>query len=223
MRLAFDGFTFDSDLRVLEREGCPIHLTPKAFVLLQLLLERRPRPIAATEIMGRVWPGCFVSRGCLANLIVELRQALGDEGRASRYVRTIHRFGYAFCGTASEAPSAELLELAPARSRLVMVDGEVPLREGETIIGRADECTVVIPSVTVSRRHARILLVSGQATLEDLHSMNGTFVNRARVEGAIRLSEGDKIQLGSASLVYKVARAAGATEPLTLTRQPEPA
>jgi DNA-binding winged helix-turn-helix (wHTH) protein len=206
MRTGFDGFVFDSELRSLARDGHRIHLTPKAFDLLHLLLEKRPRPVTGQEIMEHLWPGCFVARGNLANLVLEVRTALGDDGRTARYIRTVHRYGYVFSGPADAAEASTPVPLARSPFRLVMEDGQVLLSEGSTSIGRCLDCQVTLPSTTVSRCHARIVLANGRATLEDLQSKNGTFVNERRVEGATELSDGDRIRLGAVPMIYRLVR-----------------
>jgi DNA-binding response OmpR family regulator len=64
--------------RQLLSENGPIHLSPKAFDLLALLVQQRPDAIAKGDIHRRLWPETFVSDGSLAVLVAELRGALGD-------------------------------------------------------------------------------------------------------------------------------------------------
>jgi two-component system, cell cycle response regulator len=74
--------------------------------------------------------------------------------------------------------------------------GQVFPLEGETVIGRDFDCQVRIDDASLSRAHARIVrLPSGKFALEDLHSMNGTFIGPERVEKK-ELVSGDRIQLG---------------------------
>ncbi len=77
---------------------------------------------------------------------------------------------------------------------------EVPLREGETLIGRGDGCQVVVNEAMVSRKHARIVLSGARPYLEDLGSANGTFVNQARVHGFHDLFPGDHIFIGTCDM-----------------------
>jgi pSer/pThr/pTyr-binding forkhead associated (FHA) protein len=87
---------------------------------------------------------------------------------------------------------------------------EFPVYEGDTYIGRRDDEPVDIDlgdqepadRIWSSRRHARLTFADGLLTLEDLHSMNGTFVNRHRLyPGQKRsLSAGDVIQIGTVQL-----------------------
>jgi pSer/pThr/pTyr-binding forkhead associated (FHA) protein len=60
----------------------------------------------------------------------------------------------------------------------------------------------------VSRRHARLTISGGQATIEDLGSKNGTFVGDQRVEGVRALQDGEVVGIGSVKLVFLVVPAA---------------
>ncbi|HYI11596.1 MAG TPA: winged helix-turn-helix domain-containing protein [Thermoanaerobaculia bacterium] len=104
MRLLFGDCTFDSDARTLQRGGESVRLSGKAFQLLELLLTARPNPIGKTDLFARLWPDTFVSEANLASLVKEIRAAIGDDARAPKYVRTVHRFGYAFSGPVTETP-----------------------------------------------------------------------------------------------------------------------
>lgn len=219
MRLVFDNYVFDGDQRVLLRSGEPIHLSPKAFSLLELLCEVRPRVLSKKEIVDRLWPDTFVADGSLANLVLEVRQALGDVARQPRYVRTVHGFGYSFCcptvggetGAASPPPASSVY-------RLVSPWGEIALDEGECLIGRASECRVSIASSTVSRHHARLRVAAGAATVEDLGSKNGTFVRGERIALATPVTNGEPFRVGSVNLVFRVVSSQSTTETFSLDR-----
>ena len=71
------------------------------------------------------------------------------------------------------------------------------LREGITSFGRLPSNDVILLGDLVSRHHARITYFEGRATLQDLGSHNGTFVNGIRVRNAIPINEGDLIELGT--------------------------
>ena len=104
MRLLFGDCTFDSEARTLVRGTENVRLSGKAFQLLETLLAARPNPIEKSELFARLWPETFVSEANLASLIKEIRAAIGDDARAPRFVRTVHRFGYAFSGPVTETP-----------------------------------------------------------------------------------------------------------------------
>ena len=77
------------------------------------------------------------------------------------------------------------------------------LSEGSNLVGRDRDCAVRIDSATLSRRHARIVVDGGEATLEDLGSKNGTHVNSHRVTQPVALKDGDQIQVGSVAMTYR--------------------
>jgi non-specific serine/threonine protein kinase len=103
VRWTFGDFVLDLDARELLRAGAPVSLSPKAFQLLGTLVEACPRALSKSALQDRLWPGTFVVEKNLTNLVGEIREALGDDAAHPRYIRTVHRFGYAFC----EAPVTE--------------------------------------------------------------------------------------------------------------------
>ena len=70
-----------------------------------------------------------------------------------------------------------------------------------TTIGRSPDCGIFLDDVTVSRKHAVLIRGDGLFTIEDQGSLNGTFVNRKRVESA-QLSDGDELQIGKYRLTF---------------------
>jgi pSer/pThr/pTyr-binding forkhead associated (FHA) protein len=71
-----------------------------------------------------------------------------------------------------------------------------------TLIGRSPDCDVFLDDVTVSRRHAVLTQRNGEISIEDLGSLNGTFVNRRRIEAPTRLQSGDEVQIGKYRLSF---------------------
>ena len=226
VRLRLGDLTFDSDARQLLRGREEIHLTPKAFELLKALIDQRPRALSKNELHERLWPATFVSEANLASLIAEIREALGETARRPRFVRTAHRFGYAFCGEPVEESGNDRRRRSlsgEADGRLASLsdgplgkattfcwlirDGKrLPLRPGENVLGRESDGTILrIDSPTVSRRHARIAISTSGASLEDLDSKNGTFLGGEPVSAAVPLADGDEIRLGAVVLRFRIA------------------
>jgi DNA-binding winged helix-turn-helix (wHTH) protein len=215
MQLRFGECVFDSGSRRLTRGGEPVHLEPKTFELLELLLERRPAAVAKTAIRDRLWPRTFVSESSLTTLVAQLRRALGED---DRLIRTVHGFGYAFDGEVvallAALPAARPTALADVASGpcLVWQDQVFPLVEGESVLGRDPGAQVLVDVPGVSRRHARIVVRGAEAAVEDLGSKNGTFVGDRRVGGPTSLADRDRVRLGHTVLVYRCARLPGSTE-----------
>jgi DNA-binding winged helix-turn-helix (wHTH) protein len=200
LRLRFGPFVLDSDTRQLLADGQPRPLTPKAFGLLELLLETRPRAVAKSEILERLWPGTFVAESNVPSLVNEVRDALGDDRRRPRYLRTVHRFGYAFCGAA--APVGR--DGGGKVFRVIADRLDFALQPGENVLGRASDAAVPIDHSSVSRRHAVVRIEAGQAVLEDCQSKNGTFVGGNRVTQPLPLADCDEILLGRVRLLFRI-------------------
>ena len=123
--------------------GTERHLEPKAFELLELLLDQRPQAVAKAEIHERLWPNTFVSESSVTGLVVQIRQPLGDDSRQPRFVRTVHGFGYAFSGEAF-AESASQSRKGSGGPRLIWEKRAFSLEPGENIVGRDEDLTVCI-------------------------------------------------------------------------------
>jgi FHA domain/zinc-ribbon domain len=80
--------------------------------------------------------------------------------------------------------------------------GEHFIPQGDaTTIGRSPDCDIFLDDVTVSRRHAVLLRQDGQLVIEDQGSLNGTFVNRRRIE-SMELTDGDEVQIGKYRMTF---------------------
>jgi hypothetical protein len=200
MRISFDRFTFDSERRELLEGGRPVHLAPKAFRALEMLIAERPRAISKQKLCDTIWDDAVVDESNLAGLINELRAALSDRPRDPRFIRTIHGFGYAFCG-----------DEAPPRAFVAFGRKSFPLREGVNILGRDATADVPIDDTTVSRKHAAITISSDGASIEDLSSKNGTFVDGVKLEESAPLLEGQKVVLGDAAIAFRTSPSRGTT------------
>jgi DNA-binding winged helix-turn-helix (wHTH) protein len=213
MRTRFGDCTLDTDSREVVRGDHPVHLTGKAFRLLELLVENAPRAMSKDTLQNTVWPDVFVTESNVASLVTELRTALGDDARHPRLIRTVYGFGYAFCGevVTTEPDPRSSQRTAVSGYRLLWGDKEIVLVEGENLLGRGPESVQWIDRDTVSRRHARIVVAAGTATLEDLGSKNGTYLRGRRIEGVMPVANGDEIKLGSVPLRVKLLAEPGST------------
>jgi len=172
----FGEFTFDCASHLLMCSGVKRHLSLKAQQLLQLLILARPRALSREELYDSLWPSTFVCETNLAGIINEVRRALGDDARAANYIRTIHGFGYAFCGEVVSTVASNSIA-----ATLHCEERTYPLREGENLVGRARDCGVVILAPTISRCHSLITIYDDSFSIRDLDSTNGTFVDGQRI------------------------------------------
>jgi pSer/pThr/pTyr-binding forkhead associated (FHA) protein len=107
---------------------------------------------------------------------------------------------------ADDAPADALESLGVQGPALVVRSGggragEMFPLDGETTVGRSPDCGIFLDDVTVSRKHAVLRERDGAFMIEDQGSLNGTFVNRKRVESA-QLDDGDELQVGKYRLTY---------------------
>jgi DNA-binding winged helix-turn-helix (wHTH) protein len=211
----FGDFVLDYGTRQLLRDGEEVHLSPKAFELLAVLLENRPRAVSKAELLERLWPSTFVEETNLAGLVAEIRRALRDSATRPVFLRTVYRFGYRFVGEVVESDAATPAAPSGPRSCVVFENRQAMLLEGANVIGRAPDSTIRCDATGVSRHHARILVSKGVATLEDLGSKNGTYLQGQRITSA-HLSDGDEIRLGNASLTFRLEPPVGPTETVAI-------
>lgn len=197
MRYHFGSCIVDAERRRVFRSGLAVHMSPRGFALLMALLEQRPRALSKDHLLETLWPGTFVSETNLATLANEIRQAIGDE-RPWRFVRTVHGYGYAFDGPVrTEHASGDAA--AGRRPRWVLVGsaGEVPLPEGEHVIGRGRDAQILLDGALVSRRHAVVVASGETLSIQDLGSRNGTLIGAAPVVGRRSLADRDVIRIGA--------------------------
>jgi DNA-binding winged helix-turn-helix (wHTH) protein len=222
MQVRFETFVLDSETRELLRDGRSVPLSPKAFDLLSILVADRPKAISKSDLQERLWPATFVVEKNLANLVSEIRDALGDDPARPRFIRTVHRFGYAFRDALPHAEAGQPERRGGHVSFLVKwVNGRVTIDEGEHVLGRDPDVEIFLNSPGVSRRHALIRVAAGQAAIEDLGSKNGTFVGDQRVDGSSTLCDGDVIRIGSVKLTVRVIQAPTSTETEPQGRLPD--
>ena len=210
--IEFGDCVFDAEARGLIRAGRAVPLSPKAYALLEVLLEARPRALSRRELHDRLWPGTFVTHTSLPRVVAEVRKAIGDGRRAARFVRTVHGFGYSFCGEVSSEPTPAPTTADPrTRVGIIWQAREIGLADGEALIGRGRDCAVRIDLPEISRHHARIRVAGPHATIEDLGSKNGTSVNGRPVSRTSELRDGAEIVVGSEVLVFRLSGAARST------------
>ena len=180
-------------------------LTPKAFDLLQILIEEGPRVVRKAELHARLWPDTFVSDAALTSLVKELRRVLCNLDKRAPFIKTTHGVGYAFDHPCSLRTVGEGIHwLVGSRCRYA-------LKPGANVIGRDETADVRLDGIEVSRRHACVVVAGENAAIEDLGSKNGTAVGDTSLISRFDLMDGDCIRVGSVMLTYRRQAGDGST------------
>lgn len=114
MRSVFSDCEFDTETGELRRAGEPVPLSPRAQRLLALLLERRPNPVSQRDLRDALWPQTHVGYTSLAQVVTELRKAIGDQPGVEPVVRTVPRVGYALAAPIEGEPGSSTTGASPA-------------------------------------------------------------------------------------------------------------
>jgi DNA-binding winged helix-turn-helix (wHTH) protein len=199
---------YDRAAHSLLRAGAPVRLEPKMYDVLDVLIERSPSVVSNRELEDLLRCGTSAGRLDIQSLLSELQALLGDSAREASVIRNVNDLGFAFC--------AELRHFGPRVVPTVAIKlswrgQQFELGDGEHILGRGDECTLVIDGDTVSRRHARLIIRQRQAMIEDLGSKNGTHVDGVEIHGLTRLENGSRVSLGHEPCTIQLRHAATVT------------
>ena len=181
----------------ISRDGAVLQLRPRAMDVLVCLAMEAGKLAAKRHLIDAVWRTEFVSDHALTQVIAEIRAALGDDARNPIYIENIPRKGYRLVAavTPVEAAIPQVREVS-LPLRLQGNGTEYPLTQGSNVIGRTADATVCIDRTEVSRCHARVVVSGTTATVEDLGSKNGTFLNGQRLHQPAVLTDGDEIWIG---------------------------
>ena len=93
----------------LRADGAVLSLEPQVFALLAFLVEHRDRLVPKEELFEKLWDGRVVTDSALTSRIKSARQAIGDSGKAQRYIKTIHGKGFRFVGDVRVAQGESLV------------------------------------------------------------------------------------------------------------------
>ncbi len=205
---SFGPFELDLRLGVLRKNGQEISIEPRVFGLLAYLVENAGRVIPRDELLDKNWPDAHVTDGSVSQAIASLREALDDDARDPTYIATMSRRGYKFVGNVSAKGGATYHILNGTRDFI--------LGPGENVIGRGGDAAIRVHSDEVSRHHARVIISSTGARIEDLQSRNGTFVQGRRIERSCQLEHGDIIVVGNVTLRFQISSGTRSTATVPL-------
>ena len=171
----FAGFRFDADEGTLWRGAQQIPLTGKAASLLWCLLERAGSWLSKPAIMAAVWPDTHVQPDNVKVLVREIRQALGDTSRDSRFIKSAPGRGYSFI--------ADVSQLAAAVERVRESKSPIFVNRGPEVAALAD----ALDAVRASAR--RTVLISGEHG-SGKTALCDAFVKTAHAGGPVRVCYG---------------------------------
>ena len=126
----FGGFRLDLVREHLEGPAGTRTLRRKSFATLRLLAEAAPALVPLDDLLDEVWGRHAISPSAVPNVIVELRQALGDDARAPRFIETRHRRGYLFLADVE-------------REALQATQTVVPLRRDDALLAALEACAAL--------------------------------------------------------------------------------
>lgn len=101
----FGEFVLLADERILMRAGHRVHLPPRVFHLLQILVENAGRLVSKEALLSEIWKDSFVEEGNLNSTVSRLRKILGEKGDQKRFIENIPRVGYRFLADVEKVPS----------------------------------------------------------------------------------------------------------------------
>lgn len=197
----FGPYTLDIEAAELRKGSERLPIRAKCLELLRYLVEH-PRTLVTKEtLLAEIWSDAVVVEATLTRTMAELRAVLEDDPKSPRFIETVARRGYKFIAGA-EPLRETTAEPRPNASFVLIHEGKTyELPNGEYVIGRSVDNDITLPSILVSRQHARIQVLGDTVMLQDLDSVNGTFVNEERVKQACRLNPGDRIRIGNETML----------------------
>ena len=190
MRVEFDGHTLDIQTReLLDSTGSPVALEPQAFDVLAMLVANRHRVVTRAELLDEVWGSQFVTDSALSTRIKQIRQAVGDDGRAQRVVKTFHGRGFRFVAEASVDAGARPIPVDQRSDGAGSTGGELvsPLRRPENtvgpLIGRSDDLDAIVDK----SNHHRLVTVVGPGGIGKKHLLHhvGARLQTVAPDGAV--------------------------------------
>jgi eukaryotic-like serine/threonine-protein kinase len=178
----FGDFELDPATRKLSQAGSPISLTPRAFDVLNYLVQNPNRLVTKEELLQAVWGEAFVEEGNLSQYISDLCKALGDSSEDARLIVTIVRKGYQFAALVTVGKSADISKhatlwvAATATSKTDTRRVEVALREKVTkspsvphglrkLFAAAALLAVIVATFWLYRSYSRRVTLSAKDTI----------------------------------------------------------
>ena len=195
MLYRFDHFELDLAAVELRAGGEAVRLEPQVFALLALLVANGERLVSKEEIVEMVWEGRPVSDAAIASRVKSARQALGDDGNSQKFIKTIHRQGYRFVGTARAARSGAALNVDEPSS-----DSEAKslagLVQGLERVSRPSIAVLPFRFVGTDARHAALTTALPDELITELARLRWLFVTARGSSFRLRVPDVDFGDIG---------------------------
>jgi DNA-binding winged helix-turn-helix (wHTH) protein/predicted ATPase len=227
-QLTFGRFRLDTTNECLWDGARAISLRPKAFAVLKHLVAYPGQLVTKQQLLEAVWPSTFVGDAVLKDSIRQLREALGDDAGAPRFIETAHRRGYRFIGEISQARAhADAMSVLPAASAALLPESPSPTRPR----GRETELASLRRWLEHALRGERqVVFVTGEAGIGKTTVVNALVEQVAAVEG-VRVVRGQCLEHYGDGEAYlpvldgfaRLCRAPGGERIIELLRQYAPA
>ena len=187
----FDDVIVDCDRLRIEKDGQPHKITPRAFDVLVYLVQHHGRVVEKKELFDEVWKEKFVTDNALTRTIKEIRQVIGDDADAPRYIETVPKRGYRFVAELKNPDEATPPAQRTIRSTL---EGSVGAEFGSQGGG-------VLPSITVPKGVApRAAFKPGRRALTVVAILSGLVLLGAVIVPVLIRSR-DRAQPGAGDLL----------------------
>lgn len=213
MRYRFGPFELDTARVELRADGEARPVEPQVFALITLLVENRERLVSKDEILEKVWDGRVVSDSALTSRVKAARQALGDDGKAQRYIRTIHGQGLRFVADvktiAPEPAAVEVVAPAPRADATVAAQPSIAVLPFQLVggTGRLAPIAEALPYELITElARLRWLLVTARGSSFRLRSAEVEPDEVGRLLGVSYCLSGT-VDVGDAHLVVTVTLA----------------
>lgn len=205
MILAFGEWELDTELFELRQDGCACKMEPQVFDLLHLLLRHRDRIVSRDEIIEQIWNGRIVTEATISTCVKSARQAIGDDGKSQRLIRTVHGRGFRFVGDVAinhggAIPHSEDASLpSAAEPTLVILPFQVigdeaplsPIADG--LVGNLTTILTRIPLLSLISRSASFALRNTAISIPNVRERFGASY---MLEGSVQqFAEGIRINL----------------------------
>jgi TolB-like protein len=195
MIYAFDHFELDLAAVELRAGDKSLPLEPQVFALLALLVENRERLVSKDEIIEKVWDGRPVTDAALASRVKSARQALGDDGKSQRFIRTIHGQGYRFVAQAIASRSTTAVSAVEPRESEPSQD-LARLIQGLERISRPSLAVLPFRFVGTDERYTALASALPDELITDLAGLRWLFVTARGSSFRLRAPDMDFHDIG---------------------------